>query len=233
MLAQTSVSLWLAFLAGLASFFSPCVLPLIPVYVAYLAGMASENAVENKLVVNSLGFITGFTIIFVLLGASATLLGQFLLANQIILQKIAGIVIVVFGLHLSQLVNIPFLNFEKRLQVSEKGTGFFPSLLFGLAFGSGWTPCIGPILGSILVLASTTGSLIQGVFLLFIYAIGLAIPFFLAAIFMDRLKHKWSGITRKTIWISRFAGYLMIVFGVMMFFGWLQTLARYLPSWGI
>ncbi len=227
----TSVSLWLAFLVGLASFFSPCVLPLIPVYVAYLTGMAGDG--EKKLTRNALGFVFGFTVIFIVLGASATLLGRFLLANQFILQKIAGLIIIVFGLHLAQIINIPFLNFDRRMQVRREGTGLLQSFLFGLAFGSGWTPCIGPILGSILILASTTGSLLQGILLLLVYALGLAVPFLLAALFMDRLQSKWSGIIKKTIWLSRAAGFLLIIFGVMMVFGWLQMLVSYLPNWGI
>ncbi len=223
------VNFYMALIAGMASFFSPCVLPLIPVYIAYLGGVVNS---KSKLLNNSLGFVLGFTIIFMLLGASATLLGQFLLANQIILQKIAGLIIIIFGLQLTQVINIPFLNIEKRRYIKNQGTGFWQSVLFGLAFGSGWTPCIGPILGSILALASTTGSLIQGMSLLFSYALGLAIPFILAALLMDSLKDKWSKIIKKTIWFNRLAGALLMLFGIMLFFGWLQTMARYLPNWG-
>lgn len=225
-----TVTFYLAFIAGMASFFSPCVLPLIPVYVAYLGGVVNGKA---KLLNNSLGFVLGFTVIFLLLGASATLLGQFLLANQIILQKIAGLIIIIFGLQLIEVINIPFLNIQRRRQVKNQGTGFWQSVLFGLAFGSGWTPCIGPILGSILALASTTGSLIQGMSLLFSYALGLAIPFILAALLMDSLKDKWSKVIKKTIWFSRLAGVLLILFGIMLFLGWLQAIARYLPNWGL
>ncbi len=226
------VTFWLAFVAGLASFFSPCVLPLIPIYVAYLGGTSKDS--KNKLIIiNSLGFVLGFTVIFILMGASATMLGQFLLANQTILQKIAGLIIIIFGLQLTQVINIPFLNLEKRRQIKNHSTGFGPSVLFGLAFGSGWTPCIGPILGSILALASTTSSLIYGVGLLLIYALGLAFPFFLAALLMNSLKDKWSQITKKTLWLNRLAGVILVIFGIMLFFGYLQTISRYLPNWGL
>lgn len=230
----TQVTVWLAFLAGLVSFFSPCVLPLIPIYVAYLAGSAGDA--KGKILANSLGFVAGFTVIFVLLGASATLLGQFLLTHQILLQQIAGVIILVFGLHLAGLLNISFLNFDTRKQFKnndKKRTGFMQSFVFGLAFSSGWTPCIGPILGSILVVASTTHSLTQGIFLLLVYAIGLGLPFVLAALLMDRIKNRWSNLIKKTLWLSKASGYLLIIFGIMMFFGVLQTLSRYLPAFGL
>lgn len=233
-MAANQVTIWLAFIAGLVSFFSPCVLPLIPIYVAYLAGLKGGN--KGRLLINALGFVTGFTVIFVILGASATLLGQFLLQHQFTLQKIAGAIIVVFGLHLSGLINIPFLNFDTRKQVKNtdgKNNGFFQSFVFGLAFSSGWTPCIGPILGSILVVASTTHSLGQGVFLLLGYAVGLGLPFVLAALLMGRMREKWSNLIKRTVWLSKASGYILILFGVLMFFGVLQTLARYLPAFGL
>lgn len=230
---ETQVSFWLAFLAGLLSFFTPCVLPLIPIYIAYLAGLADKG--RNKLLTNALGFVIGFTVIFILLGASATMLGRFLLSNQVILQKIAGVIIFIFGMQLAQIINIPFLNLDKRMHVasSDKTVGFWQSFLFGLAFSSGWTPCIGPILGSILTVASTTKSLANGVLLLLVYAIGLGIPFIVTALFIDHLKDRWSVIVKKTVWLGKLAGYLLIIFGVMMFFGWLQALSGLLPAWGL
>lgn len=230
----TQISIWLAFLAGLVSFFSPCVMPLIPAYIAYLAGVGAEN--RGRLLRNSLGFVLGFTVVFVVLGASATLLGQFLLRHQFLLRKISGVIIMVFGLHLAGLIKIGFLNFDTRKQVKTKegkDAGFLQSFVFGLAFSSGWTPCIGPILGSILILASTTASLTQGMFLLVIYAVGLGLPFVLTAVLIDRLQGRWSRLTKITVWLSRISGYLLIVLGILMYFGVLQSLAGYLPAFGL
>ena len=177
------IELLVAFSAGIISFLSPCVLPLIPGYISYISG-TSLNELLNKKEINLLPIILftfGFSIVFIFFGATATLIGQLLLKNSNELRIIAGIIIIIFSLHILKIINLKFLNYEKRVQ-SEVRQGFFAPILIGMAFGFGWTPCIGPILGSILVLASTSESITKGVLLLCSYSLGLAIPFILSEI---------------------------------------------------
>ena len=158
---QDSLFFVTVFLEGMASFLSPCVLPLIPAYMTYLTGQSAEIMTQDpkahrSLIVNSLAFILGFSIIFILLGAAATKLGSYLLRHQYLIQKISGIVIIIFGLFHAGLIPIKFLNYERRLQIRPETSGILPSLLIGMGFSIGWTPCIGPILTSVLILAANT-----------------------------------------------------------------------------
>ena len=171
----------LAISAGLLSFLSPCVLPIIPGYIAYISGSTLEDLLEKKNI-NLLPiflFTVGFSIVFIIFGASATFLGKILLSNSFPLRIIAGIIIIVFSLHILEILKLNFLNYEKRFYAN-KNKNIFSSVLIGMAFAFGWTPCIGPILGSILVLASTEESINRGVLLLVFYSLGLAIPFILS-----------------------------------------------------
>ena len=177
----------IAFGAGLISFLSPCVLPLIPGYISYISGQSLQNILDSKKIniFPLVLFCLGFSSVFIILGASASFLGQALLQNSEILRIIAGIVIIIFSLQLIGLINISYLNFEKRFDAKKSKNIFFPYII-GLAFGFGWTPCIGPILGSILALASIEETLSRAILLLMFYSLGLAIPFVLSGYLIQR-----------------------------------------------
>ena len=181
------IELIIAFGAGLISFLSPCVLPLIPGYISYISGSSLNELVEKKNInlVPIVLFTVGFSIVFIIFGAASTFLGQVLLQNSYELRVLAGLIIVILSLHIIGVININFLNYEKRIQTNVS-KNFFSPILIGMAFAFGWTPCIGPILGSILVLASTEESLGRGILLLSFYSMGLAIPFILSGYLMQK-----------------------------------------------
>ena len=181
------IELLIAFGAGLISFLSPCVLPLIPGYISYVSGSSLNELLIKKNInlIPIILFTVGFSIVFIIFGAASTFLGQIFLQNSYELRIIAGLIIVVLSLHIIGVINLKFLNYEKRVQTNIN-KGFFSPILIGMAFAFGWTPCIGPILGSILVLASTEDSLGRGILLLFFYSIGLAIPFILSGYLMQK-----------------------------------------------
>ena len=213
------IELLIAFGAGLISFLSPCVLPLIPGYISYISGTTFNNLSETNIKLSPLIFFTvGFSLVFILFGAAATFIGQLFLNYSNELRIIAGIIIIIFSLHILGLLNIKIFNYEKRIQVSNNTSTFGPILL-GMAFGFGWTPCIGPILGSILVLATTEESLPKGVLLLCFYSLGLLIQKFIGV--SNKIKSKM----RIIINIS---GYLLLVTGLLILTNQLQALGFYL-----
>ena len=173
--------------AGLISFLSPCVLPLIPGYISYISGSSLNELIEKKNInlIPIILFTVGFSIVFIIFGAASTFLGQILLQNSFELRIVAGLVIIIFSLHIIGIINIKFLNYEKRINTNIS-SNFFSPILIGMAFAFGWTPCIGPILGSILVLAATEESLSKGILLLSFYSFGLAIPFILSGYLIQR-----------------------------------------------
>jgi len=173
--------------AGLISFLSPCVLPLIPGYISYISGSSLNELIEKKNInlIPIILFTVGFSIVFIIFGAASTFLGQILLQNSFELRIVAGLVIIIFSLHIIGIINIKFLNYEKRIDTNIS-SNFFSPILIGMAFAFGWTPCIGPILGSILVLAATEESLSKGILLLSFYSFGLAIPFILSGYLIQR-----------------------------------------------
>ena len=181
------IELLIAFAAGLISFLSPCVLPLIPGYISYISGSSLNELVNQKNVnlIPTFLFTVGFSIVFVIFGAASTFLGQVLLQNSIELRIFAGLIIIIFSLQILGVINISFLNYEKRIH-SDKNIGVFGPILVGFAFGFGWTPCIGPILGSILALASTEDNINRGILLLFFYSMGMAIPFILSGYLLHK-----------------------------------------------
>lgn len=225
------VSFILAFSAGLLSFLSPCVLPLIPAYVSYLTGSAVTDIKSGKdklnLLYKSIGFVIGFTIIFILLGASVSWLGKLFLENKSLFRKIGGILIIILGLHTIGLFKINMLYREKRLLPfgTSKNIG---SLFVGMAFATGWTPCIGPILSTILVYAGSQDTIGTGIMLLLVYSLGLAIPFLLTALVIGNFSVYFKKFSRFLPVVSATSGVLMIIMGILIFTNKLTILSRYL-----
>jgi cytochrome c-type biogenesis protein len=229
-----NVTLISAFVAGVASFVSPCVLPLVPAYISFISGVSLEQLRESgsessrkNVMLTSLFFIAGFSTIFILLGASATYAGQFLLKNKILFNRIAGVIIIIFGLHVAGLFQIKFLNYEKRFNMNQKKGGIVSTYLVGLAFAAGWTPCIGPILAAILVVASNQQSSGQGVLLLTSYSLGLGIPFFLTAIALNTFFNFFGWVKRHYRQIEYASAALLIVLGLMVMTNQFTRLASY------
>ena len=219
----------IAFGAGLISFLSPCVLPLIPGYISYISGQSLQE-ILNKKEINFFPlilFCLGFSTVFVILGASASFLGQTLLQNSEILRIIAGIIIIIFSLQLIGIINIPYLNFEKRFDAKESRNILFPYVI-GVAFGFGWTPCIGPILGSILALASIEETLTRAVILLILYSLGLAIPFVLSGYLIQRFLLFSKNFRKNINLISKIGGIILLVTGILILTNQLQAIGFYI-----
>ena len=223
------MELFIALGAGLISFLSPCVLPLIPGYISYISGSSINELIEKKSVnlFPIILFTVGFSIVFIFFGAASTLLGQVLLQNSYELRIVAGVIIIILSLHLIGIINIKFLNYEKRVQTDIKRNFFSPALI-GMAFAFGWTPCIGPILGSILVLASTEESLQKGILLLTFYSIGLAVPFILAGYLIQRFLVFSKNIRKNINKVSKIGGSILLITGILMITNHLQALGFYL-----
>ena len=223
--------LFLSFVAGIVSFLSPCVLPLIPGYLSFICGTDLENLQKKSkyfILEKSLLFVLGFSIIFILLGASSTFFGSFLLNKSNIFSNVISIIIIIFGLYLLGIVKFNFLNNEFKFYISKYSNSFFFPLIVGMGFAFGWTPCIGPILGSILALASLENTLIQGIFLLITYSIGLGIPFVLAGYYMGNFLI-FSKKARKFISkIQKISGLVLIVTGILILTSKLQSIGFYL-----
>ena len=234
---SVTVGLSLAFSAGMLSFLSPCVLPLIPSYVTFVTGVSLEDVgrVKRSALVHSLLFVLGFTIIFLVLGATATLLGRLLLAYRLWISRIGGLLIVLFGLYMIGALNIGIFARERRLHIADKPMGYLGTVLVGMAFGAGWTPCIGPILGTILVFTSTADDLRHGMALLGMYSLGLAIPFILAALAMQHFLGFSARIRRHMLGLTRVAGVVTVILGLLLMTNYFTILASYLqgmtPEW--
>jgi cytochrome c-type biogenesis protein len=231
-----NVSLLVAFTAGLISFFSPCVLPLIPSYMAFITGISLEelSAQENlkevrrTVVWNSLLFIGGFSSIFIAMGASATFIGAFLQEHIRWFEIIGGIVVIILGLHFLGLFKLKFLERERKFHLKSKPLGLFGTFVVGMAFGAGWTPCVGPILGSILTLAATTQDVATGIVLLVFYSLGLGIPFFLAGILIHKFFEYFKAIRKYFRIITAVGGLLLIIVGVLLITGYFTAMFSYL-----
>ena len=219
----------IAFSAGFISFLSPCVLPLVPGYISFISGQSLNELLENKKVnlLSLILFSSGFSFVFIIFGATASTLGKILLQNSNQLRVIAGLIIVIFSLQLIGLINLKFLNYEKKYYI-KKSTGFLFTFIVGMAFGFGWTPCIGPILGSIIALASIEESLLKAVILLIFYSLGLAIPFVLSGFLIQKFlifsKNFKSNINR----ISKIGGIVLLVTGILILSNQLQSLGYYI-----
>jgi cytochrome c-type biogenesis protein len=231
-----------AFTAGILSFLSPCVFPLIPAYLAQLTGMSfdelqhSQDADKRRaLIVNAISFVIGLAVIFALLGASASFLGRFFIRYQTLIERIAGIIIIVFGLHLMNVIRIPWLMREARTNLTEarsRAAGPVGSMLMGGAFGVGWTPCIGPVLASILAVASQASTVGWGMALLVVYALGLGVPFILMAIVMNRTvgRNAIGHIRRYMPQLTAASGALLVVMGLLVFTGNLLQLSTWITE---
>lgn len=225
------MTIGLAWLAGAASFLSPCVLALVPAYVAYLGGRASRTALGAQrrrweIFGHGLAFVVGFSLVFVGLGAAASVIGRLLLDLHQWIARLGGLVVIVFGLHTMGLISLPFLDFDtRRLGLPDANLGYLSSMLMGVFFSAGWSPCIGPVLGAVLTLALVSASLGRGVLLLGAYSLGLAIPFLIAAFAIERVSdglHRNARLLRYSSWVT---GALLVVIGVMLFFGLFQQVA--------
>lgn len=222
-----------AFLAGLVSFLSPCVLPLVPGYVSLISGVgveelkAQEAQVLRKVMLNSIAFIIGFSIVFVTLGAISTEIGQLASQYKSTLARVAGVVIILFGLHLTGILRIKALYADKRLHGVKGGSTPWGAFVIGFAFAFGWTPCVGPILGAILGLAAAQNSVSQGILLLTVYSLGLAVPFLLAALGIERFMKFYGGFRRHMHVVEVGSGALLMALGVLLVFGKFTLLSHY------
>jgi cytochrome c-type biogenesis protein len=212
----------IVFAEGVASFLSPCILPLMPVYLSYLVGSTIEDEMDSallkkKVVVNTLGFILGLFVVFGALGAASTLLGSLLIRNARLIGKVSGAVIILFGLHHTGLLRLKKLEKEKRIKIKAASPGFFRSVAIGMAFSFGWTPCIGPILGSVLLMAGSTGNMFEGFYLLSIYSLGFSVPFLLLALFYQYLLGKIPHLEKYLDKIKVISGVLLIILGILLY----------------
>ncbi len=236
----TNPSIILAFAAGLASFLSPCVLPLVPAYIGYLSGQAVVSTDQQRVLterfatfLHALIFVVGFSVVFIALGLAAGGLGQLLRSDWV--RWIGGLVMIFFGLALAGVIKLPFLYTEHRIHIHTRpGWGYFSSLLVGISFASGWTPCLGPVLGAILALGLNQETIGQSAILLVAYSVGLGVPFLLVGLAVDRAAVLLRRLRRYMQAIQVSTGVLLIVFGVLLLMGWLQLLGTWLElGWNL
>jgi cytochrome c-type biogenesis protein len=247
---EENVTLLAAFIAGLLSFISPCVLPLIPGYLSYVSGLSLDemrgasvpsvgggtavavaSPARRRVLISSIAFCIGFSLVFISLGASASAIGQFLMERLTLLGKIAGAIIILFGLHTMGVLKIGWLYSEKRIQTNRKPAGVFGAMLVGIAFAFGWTPCIGPILAGILAVAAGQDTIGQGVRLLAIYSLGLAVPFILTSLAINRFFVAFARIRRHYHKIELASGALLVVIGVLIFTNRFTVIAQWLTPY--
>jgi len=227
-----ALGLLVAFAAGLLSFLSPCVLPLVPSYLGFLTGMTLPEVEQRRRValIHATLFVAGFSLVFILLGATATALGRTLNYYQVWVQRIGGALIVAFGLICLGLIRSPMLYQERRLQLEHKPVGYLGSALVGMVFAAGWTPCIGPVLGGILSLAASAGDVRRGVLLLAVYSAGLALPFIVAALAVEWFLRWFQRFRPLLPWVMRITGGLLVLVGVLLMTGQFTRLAAWLQG---
>ena len=215
--------------AGLISFLSPCVLPLIPGYISYISGSSLNELIERKNInlIPIILFTLGFSIVFIIFGAASTFLGQVLLQNSYELRIAAGLVIIIFSLQILGIINLKFLNYEKRVQ-TKTNNNFYSPIVIGMAFAFGWTPCIGPILGSILVLAATEESINKGILLLIFYSLGLALPFIFSGYLIQKFLIFSKNFRKNINLVSKIGGIILLITGILILSNQLQALGYYI-----
>lgn len=228
---QTDISIPLAFGAGVLSFFSPCILPLIPAYIMYITGVSVEEDLKKKrlsALIKTLGFVLGFTIIFMIMGSSASFIGKLFIRNKEIFAKISGIIIIIFGLNMMGILNLKFMNLNKRVKAPKKMTHWFSSILMGMAFAAGWTPCFGPVLASILIYAGGTATVSKGIILLLVYSLGMGVPFILTALFINVFVNLLERAEKFLKYMPMISGVIMVIFGLLIFFNKIVDISRLL-----
>ncbi|KIY23958.1 cytochrome C biogenesis protein DsbD [Mesobacillus subterraneus] len=231
------MGLFFAFTAGILSFFSPCVFPLLPAYITHLTGGKIEGSKvavnRTTLFTRSFGFIIGFSIIFIIMGASATLLGQLFANYRTIVMQIAGLLIIIFGLQMAGLLNIKFLMMEKKVHSETKSKGVFSSVFLGMAFASGWSPCVGLALSSILLLASSSDTLYQGMYLLISYSLGMAVPFLVISFVISYSLNAIKKINKYLSKLSLINGMIMVGMGFLVLSGQMQKISAWLSAYSL
>ncbi len=238
MIGAENVSVFVAFTAGLISFLSPCILPMIPSYLAFITGISLEELsqdqnlkkVRKSVITNSLFFILGFSILFIAMGASATFIGKFLAKNIRWLEIIGGTLVVILGLHFAGVFKLKFLDRERKIHLDKKPLGLVGTVLVGMAFGAGWTPCVGPILGSILTMAAATQDIAKGIVLLISYSIGLGIPFLLAGLLIHKFFEYFKTIRKYFRVITLVGGILLVIIGFLLITGYFTTISSFLGA---
>ncbi len=230
---DASVGLTISFTAGVLSFLSPCVLPLIPSYVSFITGLSLDDVQRSRRIalVHSLLFITGFTLVFLALGATATVMGRLLHQHRDWIGRIGGVLVIVLGFYLLGAFNLSALARERRVHIATKPLGYLGTVLVGMAFAAGWTPCIGPILGAVLTYTANSADLNHGLLLLLAYSLGLAVPFLLAALMIDRFMTLFQRYRGALVWMSRVSGLLLIAVGILMITGSMTVLSAWLQRW--
>lgn len=227
-----ALGIFVAFIAGVLSFLSPCVLPLVPSYLGFLTGMTlpEVSVRRHRVLLHAFLFVGGFSLVFILLGASATALGRALNYYQVWLQRVGGVLIILFGLVCLGAFNFQLFTRERRVQLDRKPVGYLGSALVGMAFAAGWTPCIGPVLGGILGLAATSGDVSRGMMLLAVYSAGLALPFLIAAVAIESFLDWFQRFRRFLPWVMRVSGVLLVFVGILLVTGEFTRLAGWLQA---
>jgi cytochrome c-type biogenesis protein len=233
-----NVSLFVALSAGFISFLSPCILPLIPSYIAFITGTSLEELsqdrnlrqVRTNVLINSALFVLGFSLVFIALGASATFIGKFMSQYIRWFEIVGGVVVVILGLHFAGIFKLKFLEREKRIHLDRKPLGYAGTVLVGMAFGAGWTPCVGPILGAILTMAATTQNILKGVLLLTVYSIGLGIPFFVSGIIIHKFLEYFKTVRKYFRIIAAVGGILLIAIGILLITGYFSSITSFLST---
>lgn len=230
MIQSASVGLGISFTAGVLSFLSPCVLPLIPSYVSFITGMSLDDMQRSRraVLVHSLLFVLGFTLVFMALGATATVLGRVLHQQRDWIGRVGGVLMILLGLYLIGAFKFSALNRERRVHFANKPLGYLGTVVVGMAFAAGWTPCIGPILGGVLAYTASSADLNHGLLLLLAYSIGLAVPFLLAALMIDRFMAVFARYRGALGWLSKASGVLLIGIGILMITGSMTVLSTWM-----
>lgn len=211
-----SMQYFVSFLEGIITFISPCLLPMLPIYISYFAGNSEQST--GKTVKNALGFVLGFTMVFVAMGALAGTIGSILRTYQNVVNMVSGVIVILFGLSILEIIKLNIFRSNQK-NVDTSNLGFFSSVVFGIIFSVGWTPCVGAFLGSALMMASQQGTMMTGIWMLLVYSMGLGIPFLMSAVLIDKLKHTFDWIKKNYKLVNGISGGLLIVVGLMMMTG--------------